>query len=245
MTKSLSNSGVPIGDTVRRIQDEIAGECARVGRSASDVRLMAVTKTVAPEHVNEAIAAGITLLGENKAQELCAKFDSYNLRGVDTHFIGHLQTNKVRQIIDKVSMIESLDSMDLAKEISRQSEKHGKIMDCLVEVNIGKESSKSGILPEEVPDFLSEVASLGHIRVCGFMSIPPDVDDNKKKECFFDSLHKLFVDSRAKKIDNINSNDLEYLSMGMSGDYLLAIKHGSNIVRIGTLIFGGRDYAAD
>lgn len=243
MTKSLSNSGASVGDTVRRIQDEIAAECARCGRSAADVRLMAVTKTVAPEHVNEAIAAGVRLLGENKAQELCAKFDQYDRDGVDIHFIGHLQTNKVRQIIDKVSMIESLDSLSLAKEISRQCEKHGKNMDCLVEVNIGKESSKSGVLPEAVSDFLAEVALLGHLRVRGLMSIPPDEDDSKKKECYFDTLHKLFVDSSTKKIDNINNIDLEYLSMGMSGDYLLAIKHGSNIVRLGTVIFGGRDYA--
>lgn len=180
------------------------------------------------------------LLGENRAQELLSKYDDYRKDGVEIHFIGHLQTNKVRQIADKVTMIQSLDSLPLAREIEKQCAKLGKKMDCLVEVNIGSELTKSGVSPEALPEFLEEVSSVGGICVRGLMSIPPVCENDLERERYFSSLYKLFVDIGQKKIDNIS---MDFLSMGMSDDYLLAIKHGSSLVRIGTALFGRRAYA--
>lgn len=237
MGNHSNNSG--IAQTVEQILDSIAKTCASCGRDVSDVQLMAVTKTVEAQRVNEAIHAGVRLLGENRAQELLAKYDDYEKDGVDIHFIGHLQTNKVRQIVDKVTMIQSLDSVALAQEIERQCEKHNKKMDCLVEVNIGSELSKSGVAPDRLADFLGELSGFGRICVRGLMAIPPVGGTDAEKERYFSSMHKLFVDIRDKKLDNIN---MDFLSMGMSDDYLLAIKHGSNLVRLGTRLFGHRDY---
>ncbi len=228
-----------IQEILNRIHDNIAETCTQCGRSSSDVRLMAVTKTVPPERVNEAIACGVTLLGENKAQELCAKYDAYQKEHVEIHFIGHLQTNKVRQIIDKVTMIQSLDSIPLAKEIQRQCEKHNREMDCLVEVNIGNELTKSGVSTDELDDFLAQAACFDRLHLRGMMVIPPIFTSDLEKERCFADLQKLFIDIRAKKIDNIN---MDFLSMGMSDDYLLALKHGSNLIRLGSVIFGRRNY---
>lgn len=207
------------------------------GRDPSEVTLMAVTKTVAPELVNEAIVNGITLLGENRAQELLEKYDSYDKSGVEIHFIGHLQTNKVRQIIDKVSMIHSVDSLHLAKEIDKQAEKHGKVMDILVEVNIGEEESKSGIAASELEELLLEIAKLSHISVKGLMCIPPASENLQENAHYFAKMQQVFIDMKQKNMDNIN---MSILSMGMSNDYKTAIQYGSNIVRIGTALFGSR-----
>ena len=200
---------------------------------------MAVTKTVEPSRVNEAIGAGVNLLGENKAQELLAKYDTYDKDGVGIHFIGHLQSNKVRQIITKVTMIQSLDSISLAQEIERQCIKNNVEMNCLVEVNIGNELSKSGVNPDNVVQFMEQLPAFPHIHVRGIMSIPPICETEQEKEGYFSSLYKLFVDIGDKKIDNIN---MDFLSMGMSDDYTLAVKHGSNLVRIGSAMFGRRIY---
>ena len=237
MTNSLNE--LSISETIRNITDSIENQCLRYHRKREDVRLMAVTKTVEPARVNQAIAAGITLLGENKAQELCSKFDSYNKNGVDIHFIGHLQSNKARQVIDKVSMIESLESMSLAKELQKLCTLRDCTIDCLIEVNIGEEDTKSGVAPEKLEEFCYSLAPFDRIKVQGLMSIPPISSEEAQKERYFSNLYKLFIDIRDKKIDNINMN---FLSMGMSDDYLLAIKHGSNIVRIGSAIFGRRIY---
>lgn len=237
-TSGLDNGSV--ADSVGRIRDEIARQCAACGRAPAEVRLMAVTKTVDAARVNEAIAAGVTLLGENRAQELLSKYDDYEKDGTEIHFIGHLQTNKVRQIIDKVTMIQSLDSIALAAEIQRQCEKYNRKMNCLIEVNVGSELTKSGVEPKVLPDFLPQIAAFDRICVCGLMAIPPICENDLEKERNFDELHKLFVDIRDKKIDNIN---MDFLSMGMSDDYLLAIKHGSGLVRIGSAMFGRRNYA--
>ena len=239
MTTSPCNEN-PVAQQVARIQAEILETCAACGRDPSTVRLMAVTKTVEPERVNQAIAAGVRLLGENKAQELLAKYEAYHKDQVEIHFIGHLQTNKVRQIVDKVTMIQSLDSVHLAAEIDKQCAKLGKVMDCLVEVNVGSELTKSGVEPQRLVDFLGEVSQFSRLRVRGLMAIPPVCEDELEAERYFSDLHKLFVDIGGEKIDNIN---MDLLSMGMSGDYRMAIKHGSNIVRIGTAMFGHRNYA--
>ena len=237
MTTSPSSE---VAARVQRVTEQIAAACTAAGRQTDAVRLMAVTKTVEAARVNEAIGAGVRLLGENKAQELCAKYDAYDREGVEIHFIGHLQSNKVRQIIDKVTMIESLDSISLAQEIERQCEKRDRIMECLVEVNIGSELSKSGVEPDKLTDFLDSLSIFERIRVRGLMAIPPICNSDIEKEGYFDEMHKLFVDIREKKLDNIH---MDFLSMGMSDDYLLAIKHGSNIVRLGTILFGHRNYA--
>lgn len=239
MTINKSDNG-SIAQTVRKILDNIQETCVSCGRNPSDVRLMGVTKTVDAERVNEAIAAGVTLLGENRAQELCAKYDEYQKDGVEIHFIGHLQSNKVRQIIDKVTMVQSLDSLSLAKELQRQCQKHQKEMDCLIEVNIGNEQTKSGVSSELLPKFMEQIVKFDRIHVRGLMSIPPVCEDIVQQERYFANLYKLFIDIREKKIDNIN---MDFLSMGMSDDYPLAIKHGSNLVRIGSALFGRRNYA--
>lgn len=228
-----------VRENVRSILQQVRQTALEAGRDPQQVQVMAVTKTVAPELVNAAIAEGITLLGENKAQELCEKYDSYCKEGVSIHFIGHLQTNKVRQIVDKVCMIESVDSVKLAREIERQCANIGKVMDVLVEVNIGAEESKSGVSPEQLPALLQEIGQLEHIRVCGLMTIPPVCEDEQQVSQYFSQMSQLFIDIKQKKYDNIN---MEILSMGMSADYPIAVQQGSNIVRIGTAMFGQRNY---
>lgn len=228
-----------VAQNVSALQEQICQAAAAAGRDPAQVRLMAVTKTVDPELVNAAIDAGITLLGENKAQELCAKYDSYHKDGVEIHFIGHLQTNKVRQIVDKVQMIESVDSLPLAEEINKRCAALNKQMPILIEVNIGREESKSGVLPEDLPALLEEISKLSAVSVRGLMAIPPVCENNEQVSQYFYQIQQLFIDIKQKKYDNIN---MEILSMGMSGDYQTAIAYGSNVVRIGTAMFGQRNY---
>ena len=228
-----------VAENVQQILQTVRQTALEAGRDPAEVQVMAVTKTVDPQLVNAAIAQGITLLGENKAQELCEQYDSYHKDGVQIHFIGHLQTNKVRQIVDKVQMIESLDSFHLAREIEKQCAAIDKVMDVLVEVNIGKEENKSGIFPEQLDELLQQVAQLGHLKVRGLMTIPPVCENNEQVSQYFSRMRQLFIDIKQKKYDNIN---MEILSMGMSGDYPAAVKYGSNIVRIGTAMFGHRNY---
>lgn len=228
-----------VAQNVRAIMQQVRDTALQAGRDPSEVQVMAVTKTVDPVLVNAAIGAGITLLGENKAQELCAKYDSYHKDGVQIHFIGHLQTNKVRQIVDKVSMVESVDSVKLAREIDRHCAAIGKVMDVLLEVNIGREENKTGIFPELLPALLEEAGKLEHIRVRGLMTIPPVCETEEEVLQYFSQMRQLFIDIKQKKYDNIS---MEILSMGMSADYLAAVRCGSNIVRIGTAMFGQRNY---
>ena len=228
-----------VAQNVRAIMQQVRDTALQAGRDPSEVQVMAVTKTVDPVLVNAAIGAGITLLGENKAQELCAKYDSYHKDGVQIHFIGHLQTNKVRQIVDKVSMVESVDSIKLAREIDRHCAAIGKVMDVLLEVNIGREDNKTGIFPELLPALLEEAGKLERIRVRGLMTIPPVCETEEEVLQYFSQMRQLFIDIKQKKYDNIS---MEILSMGMSADYLAAVRCGSNIVRIGTAMFGQRNY---
>ena len=207
------------------------------GRKAEEITLLAATKTVDADTINYAIQKGITHIGENRVQELLSKQD--RIVGAHRHFIGHLQTNKVKDIIDRVEMIESVDSLRLAEEIAKQAVKHGVVMDILLEVNIGQEESKSGFSAGDVRGEMEKILEFGNLKVRGLMSIPPVCDDSKKIRSFFYDLYKLFVDIKAEKIDNIN---MEILSMGMSSDYYEAILEGSNMVRIGSAIFGRRNY---
>lgn len=202
-----------------------------------EVLLIAVTKTHPPEMINEAIDCGVTDIGENKVQEILEKYDS--VKPVRWHLIGHLQTNKVKYIIDKVSLIHSVDSIKLMDEIERQAAKHKLVMDILVQVNISGEESKFGIQPENIEQMLEYAGGLEHVRVQGLMTILPKVDTDVSRRLQFDNIFNKFVDFSQNKYDNVN---MKYLSMGMSGDYELAVAHGSNMVRVGSAIFGARDY---
>lgn len=205
----------------------------KYNRESENVNIMAVTKTVAPEIVNAAIDCGITLLGENRVQEFMSKKDFY--RPCDVHFIGHLQTNKVKYIINDVKMIQSVDSVKLAEEINRLALKNDRVMDILIEVNIGEELSKSGVSRNNVLPLLNEVSKLPGIRVKGLMAIPPIGSDDD----IYISLKDLFEQLKTKNIPGVS---MEILSVGMSGDYEKAVKYGSNLVRIGTKLFGARKY---
>lgn len=226
-----------IEENAKRLIFEVEEAAARFGREAGSVRLMAVTKTNSADRVNLAIKGGITLLGENRAQELIEKYDSYDKDGCDIHFIGHLQSNKVKSVINRVCMIESVDRLSLAGEIDRCAALCGRVMPVLIEVNIGKEESKSGVMPEMLEDFLAEAAAFEHIKVSGLMAIPPNTDETAAKERYFEQMYRSFIDIKAKKMDNVS---MDILSMGMTRDFSLAIKHGSNIVRIGRGLFGER-----
>lgn len=226
-------------DRVDMILQGMEQAAAAAGRDPAEIRLMAVTKTRTAAEVNEVIAAGVTLLGENKAQELCARYGEYRLDGCEIHFIGRLQTNKVRQIIDKVTMIESVDSERLAAEISRQCQKHGLEMDILLEVNIGEEESKGGFSPENIEEAAVRIAQLPGLHIKGLMAIPPFEADPEDARAYFAAVKRIFVDIQRKKLDNVT---MKIMSMGMSGDYPQAIFEGSHQVRIGTALFGPRNY---
>ncbi len=221
------------------INDRISQAAYKSLRSLEDINFMAVTKTVEPMFINRAIDKGIRLIGENKVQELLSKKSYLNLDNCQAHLIGHLQTNKVKQIVGEVSMIESVDSLKLATEISKRSIANNITTDCLIEVNIGGEESKTGIMTEMLDELLYQIIELPNIRVCGLMTIPPICDSNSELNKYFSKMHKIFIDIKDKKLDN---TDISILSMGMSGDYEQAILCGSNHVRIGSAIFGPRLY---
>ncbi len=228
-----------VEENYKRVLDRVNEAAVKAGRSTDDVRLMAVTKTVESPYINRAIEVGADLIGENRVQEYLGKKDELHLDGVEKHLIGRLQTNKVKYIVGEVDMIESVDSLKLAQEISKQSVKRGVVTPVLVEVNIGKEESKSGIFIEQLHDLLCEIASLEAVKVKGLMTIPPICDSESEVRKYFESMHQSFIDIKDEKIDNI---DMEILSMGMSGDFEAAVSEGSNIVRVGSAIFGARHY---
>ena len=207
---------------------------AREKYGKGDVRIMAVTKTVPFEKVNFMVENGLTLLGENRVQEYLSKKDCYDKRA-EVHFIGHLQTNKVKYIADSVSLIQSVDSLKLANEINKQAAKASKAMDILIEINIGDEVSKSGIDKAELFELVSQISEFDNVRIKGLMAIPPI----GAGEEIFDKMNELFCLTKEKEMERVS---MDILSMGMSGDYELAIKHGSNLVRIGTKLFGARNY---
>ena len=220
------------------VKENIKKACLTAERDESEIIVLAATKTVPARVINHAIKEGIAYIGENRVQEFLSKKDSLS-KTVHRHFIGHLQTNKVKDIVGEVEMIHSVHSIKLAEEIDKQCAKLNKTMDVLIEVNIGNEESKSGFLSEEVCAAVEKIAEFQHIRVKGLMAIPPIEENNEKISQYFAEMRKLFIDIAAKKLDNV---DIVYLSMGMSGDYTEAIKHGANIIRLGTCLFGARDY---
>ena len=224
-----------VDDNLAVIRANIREAAESCGRSADEIRIMAVTKTVAPETVNRAVALGVDLLGENRVQEFLSKQDAYD-KSAEIHFIGHLQTNKVKYIIGPMTMIQSVDSVKLAEEINRLASAHNKTMDILCEVNIGGEGSKRGVAPDELIPLLEQIAPLEHIRVRGLMTIPPP----SSGDVFLGRMEELFHKVRDRDIEGAS---MEVLSMGMTHDYAEAVKHGSTLVRIGTGLFGARDYS--
>jgi len=223
---------------VRETFERISAAAEKAGRDPSGIRLMAVTKTVAPEKINEAIKSGCDLLGENRVQELLEKYESYD-KSAEIHFIGRLQTNKVKYIVDKVTMIESVDSIKLAEEIEKRCSKIDKIMDILLEVNIAEEESKGGFSPEEIPSVSEKIRDFPHLRLRGLMTIGRFGAEIEETRQYFEKMRHLLVDIKTKNIDNIYIN---ILSMGMSGDYELAVSEGATIVRVGRGLFGERKY---
>lgn len=227
-----------IGKNYISVKERVAAAAVKSGRKPEDIMLVAVSKTKPVEEIKQAVEAGAHILGENKVQEVMAKYDE--IPHVQWHLIGHLQTNKVKYIIDKVKMIHSVDSLKLAEEISKRALKANVIMNVLVEINIGGEASKSGVTPQEAEDLCVEISKLKGIKIKGLMTVAPFVENPQETRVYFKKMNKLFVDIRAKNYDNI---DMVYLSMGMTNDFEVAIEEGANIVRVGTAIFGARNYA--
>ena len=239
MTEKLSDERISVvTDNYKRLSERIENAKIKAGR-IDNVDFMAVTKTVPAEIVNHSISLGINLLGENRVQEFLDKHEQYS-GNYDVHFIGGLQTNKVKYIIDKVSMIHSVDSIKLAAEINKRAESVGKKMDILLEVNIGGEQSKNGIPAEILDELADEAGEFPNLRIRGLMTIPP-VDVNGSSERYFEKMARLYSDLQSRKAGKENFL-VDTLSMGMSGDFEKAIVYGSTIVRIGSLLFGYRQY---
>lgn len=228
-----------IEENVEKVLEEIAAAARTAGREPGEVTLCAATKMNDAQAVRRAIAAGVRICGENRVQELTAKLADNAYAGAQVHFIGHLQTNKVKQVVGKVDLIQSVDSEHLLAAISREAQKQSLCQDILLEVNIGEEAAKSGFAAEDILPLVDRIDSFSNIRLRGLMAIPPisrNPGDNLK---FFLKMRQIYVDIRAKKNDNVS---VDCLSMGMSGDFADAVAAGSTMVRIGTAIFGARDY---
>lgn len=232
------NSFEIFDENYKIICDNINNAANEVGKSFDDVTLLAATKTVPVEVINYSYEKGISYMGENRVQEFLSKEQALN-KNFHRQFIGTLQTNKVKQIVGKVELIQSVDSIKLAKEINKQSEKQGIISDILIEINIGNEEAKSGIDKSELQELLGEISSFNNISVKGLMTLGPLFQNNLQKTKFFDEMYKLFVDNQTKIYDNIS---MDILSMGMSDDYELAIKCGANMIRVGSALYGKRNY---
>ena len=226
-----------IARNVAQVKEEIRRAAVEAGRQPEEILLAAATKTNDAAHVRAAVDAGVDICGENRVQEMLEKNALGAYEGGPLHFIGHLQKNKVRQVVGLCSLIESADSLPLLQEISRVAGKRGLTQDVLLEINIGREESKSGFLPEALDEALAGAAELPSVRVRGLMAIPPICTEPEENRPFFLQMQKLFVDNRGKKYDNVR---MDFLSMGMSGDYTEAVRCGATLVRVGSGIFGPR-----
>lgn len=229
---------IMLKDRLEEVEERIQEACRRAGRDRSEVTLIAVSKTKPAEILKEAYDLGIRVFGENKVQELTEKYEVLP-KDIRWHMIGHLQTNKVKYIADKVELIHSVDSLKLAETIEKEAAKRNRTIDILVEVNVAEEESKFGLKVEEVIPFIEKVAGFSHINVRGLMTIAPFVENPEKNRSVFADLRKLSVDITEKNIDNVN---VSILSMGMTNDYEVAIEEGATMVRVGTGIFGARNY---
>ena len=223
-------------ENLEKVEENIQAACERAGRKREEVTLIAVSKTKPVEMLQEAYELGVRVNGENKAQELASKYEVLP-KDIHWHMIGHMQRNKVKYIIDKVDLIHSVDSIRLAETIDKEAEKHNVTANVLIEVNVAKEESKFGLMPEEVPEFVEQISKFSHIRVKGLMTIAPFVENSEENRGVFKKLYELYVDMKRKNIDNVTMN---VLSMGMTGDYQTAIEEGATMVRVGTGIFGTR-----
>lgn len=228
-----------IEENVLRIREEIARAAADAGRAPGEIQLCAATKMNDAAAVRRAIAAGVDYCGENRVQELTAKLSDHAYDGAPVDFIGHLQTNKVRQVVGRVRLIQSIDSERLLCAVNAEAQKQGIVQGVLLEVNIGKEKSKSGFLAEEIMPLLERIALYPNICIKGLMTIPPISQNKGDNLKFFKKMSELYVDIRRKKYDNVK---VDCLSMGMSADYADAVHCGSTMVRVGTAIFGARQY---
>ena len=228
-----------IEENVETVLAEIAAAARAAGREPGEVTLCAATKMNDAQAVRRAIAAGVRVCGENRVQELTAKLADSAYEGAQIHFIGHLQTNKVKQVVGKVDLIQSVDSLRLLEAIDREAERQGLTQAVLLEVNIGGEASKSGFAKEEILPAVEKMANFAHIFVRGLMTVPPICQEVAESQEFFSEISTLSVDIRRKKYDNVS---VDILSMGMSGDFETAIRCGSTMIRLGTAIFGPRDY---
>ncbi len=228
-----------IADNLQEVRKKVAGACRRVGRDPSEVQICAVSKKKPAEDMRAAIAAGQTLFGENYVQEIRDKYAE--LGGECTiHMIGHLQRNKVKYLTDKVSLIHSVDSLELARQIEKEMAKVSRTMDILLEVNVAGEESKWGFSAKEALQAAKEAGSLPHIRVRGFMTSAPYTEEPESNRGYFRTLHQLFLELGQSGFDGVLADTL---SMGMTGDYVVAVEEGSTMVRVGTGIFGRRNYA--
>lgn len=242
MVEKLSNDlikkrKIDLEENLKIINERVNEAASKALRDPKEIKLLAATKTVPPELINHAISLGVKCVGENKVQELLSKHGEINKDSCKIDFIGHLQTNKVKKIIGKVSMIQSVDSIKLANEIADNSKLNNLITDILIEVNIGKDPNKFGIIPEKLEEFAKIVSSIEGINIKGLMVIPPICINKKDIREYFLQSYKLFVDIKGKKMDN---NNMDILSMGMSNDYYQAILEGASMIRIGSALFGNR-----
>ena len=225
-------------ENLEKEQKNINEACERAGRNTDEVTLIAVSKTKPVEMLQEIYDCGIREFGENKVQEMCEKMEVLP-KDIHWHMIGHLQTNKVKYIVGKTALIHSVDSLHLAKEIEKQAAKNNVIVPILIEVNIAEEESKFGIHKEETIALVREVAQMEHVHIRGLMTIAPYVENPEDNRPYFKEIRQLSVDIKEENIDNV---DMDVLSMGMTGDYMVAIEEGATLVRVGTGIFGERQY---
>lgn len=221
------------------VQEKIEKAAIASGRNFEDITLVAATKMNDTQTVKTAIEAGIQVCGENRVQELLQKHEENAYLGADLHFIGTLQSNKVKHLIGKTSLIQSVNSIHLGQIISKEAQKKEICQDILLEINIGREESKSGLLPDALDETIAELSEHKNIHIRGLMVIPPIANEVTKNSRYFDEIHQVFIDIKAKKYDNVS---MDYLSMGMTNDFETAIFCGSNMVRIGTALFGARPY---
>ena len=228
-----------IQEHVNAVREKMAAAAKAAGRDPGEITLCAATKVQTDDTIREAIAAGITVCGENRVQELTAHLEANAYEGAQVHFIGHLQRNKVKQVVGHVALIQSVGSLELLDEIEKVAAARGLVQDILLEVNIGGEASKSGISPEELSALAAQAVGSPHVRLRGLMAIPP-ICEKKAELCgYFSAVRQSYVDIAAKKLDNVSMN---CLSMGMSSDFQEAIACGATMVRVGSSLFGKRDY---
>ncbi len=228
-----------VKENLKIVEENISAACKKAGRAREEVTLVAVSKTKPISMIEEAMESGITQFGENKVQELTSKYEVLP-KNLNWHLIGHLQTNKVKYIVDKAVLIHSVDSLKLAMQIDKEAAKRNIISNILIEVNMAKEDTKFGVYAEDVYPLILEVSKLKHVQIQGLMTIAPFVENPEKNRVYFRNLRQLNIDIKSKNIDNVH---MDILSMGMTGDYEVAIEEGATIVRVGTGIFGERNYS--